>query len=131
MRKLRVNKHHTQFARAIHESMPNLKRIRTDSRLIVPLDIDAHNELHRNVAAVPSLTHDLAGRAFALFRDYGDAHDPIDNLQNYMASIEEAVKHPKTMELERSMAELTVWACEMQIPYIQQGYVDLSKYRAA
>lgn len=125
------NLHHTQFARAIHESMPNLKRIRQDPRLIIPLDIDTHNDLHRSVAAVPSLTHDMAGRAFSLFRDYGDAVDPITNLQNYMTSIEQAARHPKAKELERSMAELTVWACEMQIPYIQQGYVDLSKYRAA
>jgi hypothetical protein len=109
--------------------MPNIKKIRNDERLIVPLDIDVHEELHRNVAAVPSLTHDLAGRAFTLFRDYGDAHDPIDNLQNYMASIEEAAKDRRVKELERSMAELTVWACELQIPWIQQGYVDLNKYR--
>lgn len=129
MRKLRVNKHHTQFARAVHESMPNIKKIRNDERLIVPLDIDVHDELHRNVAAVPNLTHNLAGRALSIFNDYGDAYDPITNLQNYMASIEEAAKDRRVKELERSMAELTVWACEMQIPFIQQGYVDLNKYR--
>jgi len=45
-----------------------------------------------------------------------------------MVSIEEAAKHPRAQELERAMAALTVHACELQIPFIKEGYVDLEQY---
>ena len=125
------NNHHTQFSRASHEAMPNTARLREDRRLIVPLDIETHNELHRNVAAVPTIPHYMAGRALSLFRDFGDAGHPLGNLENYMRSIEEAKKHPRTSELERRMADLTIYACELQIPFIKEGYVEVGvKYHA-
>ena len=124
------NNHHTQFYKAIHESQNDLRRLRRDPRLIVSIETGAHNELHRNVAMVPPLPMHMAGRALANFWEYGDAGDPIDNLQNYMRSIEKAAKHPKAKELEKTIAETAVWACEMQIPWIQQGYINLDKYRA-
>ena len=123
------NNHHTQFSRASHEAMPNTARLREDRRLIVPLDIEIHDELHRNVAAVPTIPHYIAGRALSLFREFGDAGHPLENLENYMRSIEEAKKHPRTSELERRMADLTIFAIDLQRPYIKAGYVDLSKVR--
>ena len=122
------NLHHTIFYRAQWESMADLTRTRRDSRLIVPMDIDAHSELHRNVAYVPPLSQMMANSALRLFNDYKDARDPITNLQNYMSSVEQAAKHPRVGEIERSIADLTVWACEQQIPFIEDGYVDLSMY---
>ena len=108
--------------------MPSLLQARRDPRLIVPLEIDPHNELHKNVALVPPLSHHLAGRALRLFNDRYDEYDPVANLENYMSSIEEAAKHPRAQELERAMAALTVHACELQIPFIKEGYVDLEQY---
>jgi len=128
-RRQNVNRHHTNFYSAVWESMRPLKTIRRDERLIVPLAVPVHDELHKNVPFVPPLSCDMALRAYSLFNDYHRSRDPIDNVQNYMSSIEAAAKHPRIRELERSMAEHTVWALEQQIPWIQQGYVDLEKYR--
>lgn len=130
-RRPNVNRHHLNFYSAVWESMRPLKNIRRDERLIVPLEVPVHDELHRNVSFVPPLSCDMALRAMSLFNEYGRAHDPVDNMQNYMASIEEAAKHPRLRELERSMAEHTVWAIEQQLPFVQEGYVDVSQYRVA
>lgn len=125
------NRHHTQFYRSMHECMPDLQHIRQDHRLIVPMDLDAHSELHKEVIMVPPLSHFIAQGALRLFEDMYDAYDPVTNLQNYMDAIERAAEAPHICEMEKSVAELAVWACEKQIPYIQDGYIDLSQFRAA
>lgn len=124
----RHNKHHLNFYRSIWDSIPDLRVIRGDSRLIIPLELDAHQELHNNIPMVPPLTVHLASRAFKLFNETRHT-DPIKNIHSYMKSIDEASEHKTVHELERSMADTTTWALEMQIPWIQQGYVDLEKYR--
>ena len=126
----RYNVHHTAYYRRAWDSMEHLRRIRADSRLQVPLELDAHAELHKNIDMIPPLPISLGLRAYSLFRDYGDAHDPVENVQNFMRSIEAAGREPRERELNRSIGENAVWAFEMQIPWIQQGYVDLAKYRA-
>lgn len=130
-RKNQYNLHHTQFYRAQHESMAVTKEIRRDHRLIVPMWLDPHEELHDNVEMVPAVSVHIAHRALTLFNEKGDAHDPIKNLQNYMRSLDTAAEHPRASLLEREIADAAVWACEQQIIFIQDGYVDLSQYRAA
>ena len=131
MKPPRFNNHHALYYRAQWESMPDLTRTRRDGRLIIPMDIGVHTELHKNVAYVPALSQMMANTALRLFNDYKDAYDPITNLQNYMSSVEQAAKHPRAGEIEKSIADLTIWACEQQIPFIDEGYVDLSAYRTA
>ena len=120
---VRFNQHHTQFARLPHESVKPLKAIRWDSRLIVPLTLDVHEELHRQIPQVPVMSHNMGLQALKMFNQYGDEQDPIANLSNYMRSIEQAMKHPRAKELEKSVASLAIWACEQQIPFIKEGYV--------
>jgi len=128
-RRPRYNRHHELFYASIWESMRPLKALRTNERLIVPLDIKVHEELHRNISMVPPLPAEMAMRALALFGRERDAHEPIENLENFMSCVEQAMKSPRERELNRSIGESTIWACELQIPFIQEGYIDLNKYK--
>lgn len=71
----------------------------------------------------------MAGHTISLFREYGYEKHPLGNLDNYMRSIEEASKHHRASDLERDMAGLTMFALDLQRPYIKSGWFDLNKFR--
>lgn len=122
-----INRHHGQFPRNQHDSMTTSRRIRADYRLIFPIDAQVHNELHRNVSLVPVLSHHLGMRAYTLFNDYGDMADPIANIENWQRSIEEAKRHERADVLERHIADLAIFAYDLQKPFIEEGTVSYER----
>ena len=102
--------------------MTDYKEVRENNWLKVPMDSFTHNALHKAISFVPPPDRHTMQRVRKEFmpvrNDYiATAYDLID-------TIDLASKHPKTQPLERAIAELTMKAIEMQIPFIQAGLVE-------
>ena len=66
-------------------------------------------------------------RAYTLFNDYGDMADPIANIENWQRSIEEAKRHERADVLERHIADLAIFAYDLQKPFIEEGTVSYER----
>lgn len=104
----------------IHENRewslrPEAKSIRETPSLIVKIDREEHNELHRTCPAIPLLGYHALIRTRKTF-EVGD--NPIQSMENLMRSIEEASNHPRAHEVEKHLAELAIWAIDLQRPFV-------------
>lgn len=114
--------HHVLFERRLWESNQPNKELRGKHGLIVNLDRDAHEELHRNVAMVPPFNYVFGRQVLNLYRDNPDDH--IRSIHNLMRSTQEAMKHPRMSDLERSLGGLVMQSLELQLPFIREGAID-------
>ena len=119
-RAIRYERHHVGFNKSAWIATRALRAIREDPRVIVPLHPDTHLELHQSVSHVPPLHYHTAGRALRNFSEY-DNDTYLHNVENLQFSIEEAVRHPKADRLERDIAELAIYALELQKPFIDES----------
>ena len=117
----RTNLHHILFDSASWESRATSKHIRRDSSLIVPLDIDAHAELHKEIPLVPLLGHYAMQDVANMYKPGKNYLNSVENLQR---SIERAGKTPKAHQLERDLGELTIHALDLQKPYLKDVWGD-------
>lgn len=110
--------HHLLYCRNSWESMPHTRKLRQKPELILPMDKDVEEELHRSIVTVPLLDHYTASHANRLFVPTSRYMSSVHNL---ISAIDEGASHPRTQPLERQLAELTIHAIELQIPFIQEG----------
>jgi hypothetical protein len=122
MRERYPNGHHILFNRAAWESNANTKWLREETGLIVRMDYDTHNELHRNIAVVPLLDHYTASRVRSMMRGC-DATKPLDIADDFMSAVQEAGRHYRAKPLDRALGELVILAVESQREYIEAGIV--------
>lgn len=114
----RGNRHHILFPRKLHDAHPDTKALRREQLLIPNIAIIGHTALHREVAIVPPLDRFTAGRVLRDFYPVRDNH--VKSMEELMRSIESAMKHPKSQELERMNAAVAVHAIEAQIPFVRE-----------
>lgn len=107
--------HHIIHERKEWSLRPEAKSIRETPSLIVRMDRSEHNEIHRNCPAIPLLGYHALVRTRQAFEE-GDS--PLESMENLMTAIEAASKHPKANTIEKHLAELAVWAIDLQRPYI-------------
>lgn len=112
--------HHTLFNRYAWTANSDLKAIREDRRLIVPLDPDTHRELHQSVSHVPPISYHMARRVLQNFAEY-DTDTYMHNIENLQFSIEEAMSHPKADRIEHEIGDLALFALDLQKPYIDES----------
>lgn len=118
---MRFNDHHILHHRKQHEATPDNHWLRTRAiGMVARMAIDPHDELHANCPGVPPLDIWTAQRVRRL---YEPDRNPLIGIVNYMKAVEEAIKHPKTHDIEKNLAELAVWAVELQLPYIREGLI--------
>jgi hypothetical protein len=98
------------------------------------IDIDSHNQIHKEVNIVPTLDFHNASRVVSILKQNPlDPEDTLHSIDRYMWAIQEAMKHPRNRELDRSLGALVIMAMELQRPIIQQGLsratiIDLGKF---
>lgn len=115
------NRHHVLFSRRQHSIDPNNRYLRNNSGLIVPMEIDAHTELHKNCPLVPPLPEHLA--QFVLSQIKPRRGDYLGNMDKFLLATERAMKRPRTHIIEKEMARVTLHAVEIQKPFIQDGAI--------
>lgn len=113
----RYDGHHILFeARNWAAHQPN-RTLRQKPGLIVDLDRDAHEELHREVATVVAPSHRMGMAVLSLYRDNPD--DNIRSMENLMFAIDRATKHPRVRPIERQIGGLIIASVEAQLPFIR------------
>lgn len=111
------DRHHVVFGRQEWSGRPESKAIRSTPSLLVTMDREAHNELHRDCPAVPLLGYHALRRVLNTFEPQRDTMRTIESL---MSSIEQAADDPRSHIVERRLAELAVWSIDLQRPYVQE-----------
>lgn len=115
------NKHHILHERAAWTANKDNLKLRNSLGLVATMDIYAHRELHRQCPSVPPLSTYLASLARM---GYMPHPDPMRAMDNFMFAVQEASKHPRTHRIDRSLAQLTIGAVELQRPFVRDGLVD-------
>lgn len=109
--------HHILFPRQEWELRPDAKNIRRSPLLIPRMNREVHNELHQNCPPVPLLGYYALQR---ILRDFHPQVTTLTTMDNLMEMIETS-NGPRTHAIERHMAELAVWAIDLQRPFIAEG----------
>lgn len=115
------HRHHTQFPRKVHDAHPATREIRRNHWLIPRIEEIGHAALHSEIIVVPVLDRFTAGRVLSDFQPIEGNH--IASMEELMRSIERAIKHPKSGELEQMNAQVAIHALELQIPYIRESLI--------
>lgn len=109
------DRHHIIFEKALWNSRPDSKRIRDTPSLIVRMDREDHNEIHRNCPPIPILGYYGIMRTLSTFEE---GKNPLVTMESLMSSFENAGKNPKAHEIDRRLAELAAWSLDLQRPFI-------------
>lgn len=115
-----MDRHHVLFNKREWESRPQYKQLRENPGLIIPIDRDVHNELHRNVPQVPVLGYYAI---MAVQREFFRGRTHLDTVDNLLFALEKAKEHERLHDLDKSLADLALQAIDLQRPYIHEGYV--------
>lgn len=110
--------HHIVHSRAEWSLRPEGKAIRGTPSLIVPMERSLHNEIHDNVPAIPMLGYHALARTLSRFEP---THDTLQTMENLMSAIEQSVDHPKAHIIEKHLADLAIWAIDLQRPFIGEA----------
>lgn len=116
-----MDKHHVLFNKREWESRPQYKELRQNSGLIVPIDRDVHNELHRSVSQVPVLGY---YGILAVQREFYRGRTHIDTVDNLLFALEKASNHDRLSDLDRSIASVALQAVDLQRPFILDGLIE-------
>lgn len=113
------SKHHLLYYRTHWESHPTLLQLRSKEQLLVPLDPDAHDEVHRAVSHVPAISANMAAKTLKSFNGYRRTDDPIRAAENFQRAVENAMKDRRMDNIERLVGELAIYAIDLQKPFLQ------------
>ena len=119
-----MERHHILFNKRAWNSYKEGTSLRETPSLIVPLEHDVHKELHREVPIVPLLGY---YSLLSVRNSFEPARDPLESVERFQRSIEQAKRHPKAHDIEKSLADLAVYALDLQKPYIIDSPA-ISKY---
>jgi len=132
-RKPRTDKDHLLWTEAHWSSTPDARALRTIPSLIVELDRDDHEAKHHETPPVPLLGHYAIRRTL---NTYEPGSNPIESLDNLMLAIEQAANSPKAHIIEKHLAELAIWALDLQHPFVAlspqmrtSSIIDLGEHR--
>lgn len=116
-----MDKHHVLFNKREWESRPQYKELRQNSGLIVPIDREVHNELHRNVTQVPVLGY---YGIMAVQKEFYRGRTHLDTVDNLLFALESVERHPRLSDLDKALAGIALQAVEIQRPFIAKGLIE-------
>jgi len=111
-------RHHILFTGSSWESGIYTRKLRQLPCLIVPMFAEVEEELHKNIVTVPLLDPYLASHTV---KNFHPSRTYTASMYGLMTAIESSAQFRKTTDLQRRVAELTVHAIELQIPFVRQG----------
>jgi len=115
------NNHHIWHHRKQHEATPDNEWIRNRALgMIALMSIDTHDALHKECPPVPPLDIFTAARVRRLYQPHPNPLIAIDNMSR---AIEDAAEHPRAHQLQIELADLSIRAIRLQIPFIKDGLI--------
>ena len=115
--------HHTLFTKATWESQASTRSLRNNQWLIMPLEEQTHRELQTDIPTVPVLSFNSGQNVLKNFRPV--AGNYIASLFALIEAITDSNRHPKATPIEKQLGALTINALELQLPYLQDGLVEV------
>lgn len=116
-----MEKHHVLFNKREWESRPQYRELRKNPGLMVPMDRDVHNELHRSVTQVPVLGY---YGILAVQKEFYRARTHLDTVDNLLFALESVEGHPRLSDLDKAIAGIALQAVEAQRPFIAEGLIE-------
>ena len=112
------DQHHLLWDRVSWSTRLESRYLRETPSLVPRIERVTHNEIHAECPIIPVLGFHALQRVIRTFQPIGNTMHDIELLQ---LSIDKGTKHPKTHPVERSMAELTLHAIDLQKPFLQEA----------
>lgn len=113
-----MNAHHILFPRASYESHFATRSLRQHPSLIVPMNEEIHDILHREVPVIPLIDHYTA---MTVRRDYTPHSHYNKSLDSLMRCIDTAIRGSKVKPIQKQLGQLTIHALELQKPWLHIG----------
>lgn len=113
----RTEGHHILHYEKYHLANPDNKKLRETLGMIACMVVVGHKTLHDECPGVPPLDPYTAQRTRKFM--IPDAN-PLIAIDNYCFAIEAALEHKRTMPIERTVANATIQAVRMQMPFIEE-----------
>ena len=108
---------HILYPKALHNAQTPSKELRNNRWLIVPLEHEPHNELHRQIGIVPVMSWLMEGRVARDF--YPHPGDYAKSVENLAKVVFEVTQQRNVSHLERELGLLVVESLELQLEYIE------------
>lgn len=116
----RLTAHHLLWEKLLWDARPESRCLRRSSSLIVRLEQDSHNALHRAITTVPVPNVYMVRSIAHSFVPSPDIFQAMDNL---CFSIDESVNHPRATMLDRRLGQLMIDSVVTQRPFIRAGMI--------
>lgn len=110
-----IDRHHVLFNAREWEARPQFKELRRDSGLIVPMDREVHNELHKSVPFVPTIGYVAT---MAVLKDYYRGRTHGESVENLMFSIEGTKNHDRMSDIEKALCDIALDSLDIQREFI-------------
>jgi hypothetical protein len=98
---------------------PQNRILRSKPGLIIPLYLDCHSALHKEVENIVTPSYRMGSFILANYRDNPDDH--LRSVDNLMGAIDLSLHHPRVRPIERQIGELMIASIEAQLPFIREG----------
>jgi len=120
-----TNRHHILHYKEYWLANKDNKKLERSLGLIALMDIYSHQELHKACPAPPPLDVFTAQRVARLYVPHPN---PLQGIDNFRFAVEEAIRHPKSHDIERQTGMLAIEAVTLQLPFIRDGLVTDNNY---
>ena len=117
---IETNRHHILHYDRYWCADRNNQKIRQSLGMIALMETDAHDALHDACPAPPPLDVHMSQRTSRLYVPHPN---PLIAVDNFRFAVEQAMRHPRTMDIERQVAMLTIEAVTLQLPFLRDGLV--------
>lgn len=118
---MEVNKHHILHYGEYWIANKNNRKIRQSLGMMALMEINAHRALHAACPAPPPLDPFTAQRTARLYVPHPN---PLIGVDNFRFAVEQAIRQPRTHDIESQTAMLAIEAVTLQLPFIREGLVS-------
>lgn len=115
----RTNRHHPLFHRVEWTSRRESTFLREHPSLLVEMDRQLHEDLHKLVPFVPLLG--VVALQSVINEWQPNSYNQLKSIDNLQLAIEHAGKHWKAQPIERSLGALAIEAIDLQKPFIAES----------
>ena len=117
---MEVNRHHILHYNEYWRANKDNNKLRSKQGLIAPIEVAVHRELHRECPAPPPLDVFTAQRVNRLYVPHPN---PLQGIDNFRFAVEQAIRDPRSHDIERQVGMLAIEAVTLQLPFIREGLV--------
>ena len=102
----KTNGHHIQFPKVLHTAQEASKKIRQNTWLIPPLDVDIHEALHKSIPLVPAMGYLITNRVLRDYEPYPG--DYVKSLNRLIIVTHEVTQAVNVSKIEKELGLVVI-----------------------